>query len=117
MVLNGNRKILIRRLWKSFQVYHVMAETFDVMSSIRAEHGQLIAGNAPSLLHQPFEHSALFKRIVQNDDVGKKVDIFYLFLALFRDQSFDLAVVSKRKPLAKCIELLNFVRGLMDNLL
>jgi hypothetical protein len=78
---------------------------------VGAEHCQLVTGDIPSFLHQPFEYFTQLEGVIQNYRIGKQIDIFDMFFTLFCGEGFDLAIIPKREPLAKGIELLDFVRG------
>ena len=58
--------ILINGLRKRFEIRHVIAEPFAVLSLVRTEHGKLTSRHAPSLLPQAFEDLARFEGRVKN---------------------------------------------------
>jgi len=58
--------ILINGLRKRFEIRHVIAEPFAVLSLVRIEHGKLISRHAPPLLPQAFEDLARFESRVRN---------------------------------------------------
>ena len=114
-VLNRERKIVLNRLWKCFEIHHIIAKTFDVVCHVRTEHGQFITGNTPPFLDQPFEDFAQLKGIIQDDRVGKQINILDVFLAFFCGKRLDLAIIAKREPFAEGVELLHFIGRLVND--